>query len=122
MKDWTTAKSTDEFWASGTSLQGYITATRYHIQRIFGEPTYTNGIEDKVTVEWVISFDTEEEDQVIATIYDWKRYEQGTPAMDELIYWNIGGHSTEAVERVAKALGVTALPYNYPVYLGVGVK
>lgn len=100
--------------AVGSSLKGYIQTTRSNIETIFGAPTWTNGGEDKVTTEWVV-----EVDGVTATIYDWKRYEQGAPAMDELIYWNIGGHTSEATDKVADALGVTALPSNYPVWLHI---
>jgi hypothetical protein len=41
----------------------------------------------------------------VATIYDWKRYEMGTPALDEVFQYNIGGHSLQAVILVKQALG-----------------
>lgn len=97
----------------GSSLKGYIQTTRSNIETIFGEPTwFTPSSDEKTTAEWVV-----EVDGVIGTIYDWKRYEMGTPAMDELTYWNIGGFSIEATDKIAEALGVTALSSNYPVWL-----
>lgn len=70
----------------GTSLRGYVTTTRLVLEEAFGEPEFY-GEGGKVTVEWMIRF----EDGSVATIYDWKRYEEGTPAMTEVIEWNIGG-------------------------------
>jgi hypothetical protein len=95
----------------GTSLCGYIRATRAEIEKVFGAPTY--GVEHsgdgKVTTEWVIDFGNE----VIATIYDWKRYEQGAPEMDERIVWNIGGRSHDALIVVGLAMNTTTF-VNYP--------
>lgn len=87
--------------ATGTSLKGYVEATRSFLELFFGEPT-ENGSEDKVTTEWAIEFDN----GVIATIYDWKRYEMGKPEMDEVIEWHIGGNSNEAVYLVCETLGL----------------
>lgn len=70
----------------GTSLRGYVTTTRRVLEEAFGEPVFF-GEGDKVTVEWMIRF----EDGSVATVYDWKRYEEGTPDMDEVLEWNIGG-------------------------------
>jgi hypothetical protein len=84
---------------SGTSLQGHITTTRDNLEAVFGLPTvYDEG--DKVTIHWGLRF----EDETLATIYDWKRYELGTPAQDEVMIYNIGGLSPQAVERVEEAL------------------
>jgi hypothetical protein len=49
-----------------------------------------------VTIQWGVLF----EGGIVATIYDWKRYELGEPAEDEEMTYNIGGFSSEAVERV----------------------
>lgn len=87
----------------GTWLQGYTTATRRELEAAFGAPAF-EGEGDKVTTEWEILFD----DGIVATIYDWKRYELGAPAMDERITWNIGGRDPIAVERVKDALLVRA--------------
>jgi|LakMenE18May11ns_1017448.scaffolds.fasta_scaffold9650611_2 hypothetical protein len=94
---------------AGGSLQGYIfDITRAEIEKVFGKPTFDEAVEPfsgdgKLTVEWCIRF----ADGTDATIYDWKRYELGTPAMDERTDWNIGGNKFRGVELVAKLLGVT---------------
>lgn len=110
--------SDDTFVAGGTSLQGYIKATRGQIEEAFGAPTYeTPSADDKVTTEWVVVFPSEDDKDIVATIYDWKRYEDGKPSMDELMFWNIGGHSFEAPDKVAEALGVKSYSRQYPVWL-----
>ena len=84
---------------NGTSLRGYVTTTLAQLIETFGEPErYAEG--DKVTVHWPILFDN----CVEATIYDWKRYEMGTPALTEVFQYNIGGHDYEAVSLVKEAL------------------
>jgi len=86
---------------SGTWLQGSVLTTRAKLTNAFGEPTqYENEFDGKITIEWGIRF----EDGAIATIYDWKRYELGTPAEDELITYNIGGVDLGAVRNVNDAL------------------
>ena len=70
---------------SFTSLQGYIQATRTQLESVFGAPQDGGG-EDKVTTCWDIKF----ADGSIACIYDWKRYEEGAPAADEVYSWHIG--------------------------------
>ncbi len=95
-----------EFLGSG---QGYLfDVTRAEIEKVFGAPTFDEAVEEfsgdgKVTVEWSLRF----EDGTYASIYDYKRYELGTPAMNERIDWNIGGDSFRAVELIAKELGIT---------------
>jgi hypothetical protein len=90
----------------GTSLQGYVTTTLREISAVFGEPTfYYPG--DKVTVEWGIKF----EDGTIATIYDWKRYEDA-PEADEVIEYHIGGNSSAAVNAVSDALKIPARTFT----------
>jgi len=88
-------------FAGGSCLKGYLTATRRKIESVFGSPLEF-GEGDKVTTEWVVEF----EDGTIATIYDWKRYEDGAPELDENCVWNIGGYSMDAVKALKKALGV----------------
>ncbi len=80
---------------NGTSLQGYTKTTMRKLIEVFGEPDYF-GEGDKVTVEWCLKF----EDGTVASIYDWKRYEEGTPELDELMDWNIGGNSIDSVTVV----------------------
>ena len=84
---------------NGTSLQGYVTTTLDTLIGTFGEPEYY-GEGDKVTVDFTILFDN----GTIATVYDWKRYEKGTPGLDEVFQYNIGGHNLEAVALVQQAL------------------
>jgi hypothetical protein len=87
--------------SNGTSLRGYVKATRAEIEAVFGAPTWDDGdVNEKVTTEWVIRFDS----GVVATIYDWKRYELGKPETEERIEWNIGGHDAEAWQEVSVAL------------------
>lgn len=95
-----------EFLGSG---QGYIwDVTRAEIEKVFGKPTFDEAVEPfsgdgKITVEWSLKF----ADGTYASIYDWKRYDLGTPEMNERIEWNIGGDSFRAVELIAAELGVT---------------
>lgn len=85
--------------SAGTWLQGYIETTRADLQEAFGEPIfYEPG--DKVTIEWSLQF----EDGTIATIYDWKRYEDDAPELYEQMQYNIGGTSADAVARVKESL------------------
>lgn len=90
---------------NGTSLVGSIEITRREIEVVFGKPTYRGDRYDKVTCEWTIQFD----DGTVATIYDWKRYSDGTPKMDEKYDWHIGGHSTAAEDYVRDYLNEWAL-------------
>lgn len=92
-----------KFW--GTGLQGYITETRQTLEAVFGPPTSFASDDGKVTVCWGIEFP----DGTVATIYDYKRYELGTPAMDDLIEWNVGGRSDQAMARVELKLAEYAV-------------
>lgn len=97
--------------ANGTSLVGYIETTRQRIEEVFGAPSYSsNDTFEKVTVEWAIKF----EDGTVATIYDWKRYELGTPSSTELYEWHIGGknRNKDAALLVSEALGVHAYDFD----------
>ena len=96
----TRATQADESLANGTSGQGSVTATLRTLLKIFGQP---NGQpSDKTTVEWVLQF----ENGTIATVYDWKRYELGTPEMDEHTDWEVGGHDHDAYEQVRRAVSL----------------
>ena len=86
---------------TGSSLQGYVTTTRSALIETFGMPTFTTDEDsEKVTTEWIIKF----QDGTIATIYDWKRYEEGAPALNEVYDWHIGGYTKVAVSRVQETL------------------
>jgi hypothetical protein len=96
--------SNDIYNNVGTSLMGYTgKLTRAEIESVFGKPWESDGDsgDGKVTVEWILRF----EDGTIATIYDWKRYEMGTPRANELYDWHIGGENQNAISRVMEALG-----------------
>ena len=82
---------------SGTSLQGYIKTNYTDLVEVFGEPRYTSSDDDKVTAEWNLEFDVDDEN-VVATIYDWKLGE--TPFFE--YDWHIGGYSTQAAHVVAE--------------------
>ena len=84
---------------NGTSLQGYVTTTMRDLIAAFDEPTfYYPG--DKVTVEWTHVFP----DGSVATIYDWKRYEDEAPDMDEVLEYHIGGFTKDVVPYVTVAV------------------
>ena len=86
--------------ASGTSLQGYVVTTQRDLIDTFGEPIRFEEDADKTTLEWIIEFKNGE----IATIYDWKRYELGTPGLDEVCEYHIGGNSRDVVSLVKEAM------------------
>ena len=54
----------------------------------------------KVTTEWIARFD----DGAVATVYDWKRYDEGAPGMDEVYDWHIGGTDGTGVADRIRAL------------------
>lgn len=95
-----------EFYAShdidagGTSLQGYVTTTQHELISTFGEPIRSEEGLDKVTLEWIVKFENDE----IATIYDWKRYELGTPGMNEICEYHIGGNSRDVISLVKDSI------------------
>jgi hypothetical protein len=75
----------------GTSLRGEIVTTRAELTAVLGEPmTYEEG--GKVTLQWGVRLGS-----TLATVYDWKRYEEGTPTDHEAIAYHIGGHDEKAV-------------------------
>lgn len=82
-----------------TSLRGHIKTTRANLTDVFGKPIFY-GEGDKVTVEWMIEFDN----GVVATVYDWKRYDLGIPGLHEVEEYNIGGHEYDAASLVQEAL------------------
>ena len=87
---------------TGTSLQGYIEATYDDLVKAFGEPTFdsTKGDEgDKVHTQWALEFEDEEDNLVVATIYDWKE-DSAYNSRVGTYNWHIGGNSYEAVEAV----------------------
>lgn len=93
---------------SGTSLIGYVTTTYDHLVEKLGKPTHTGDEYDKVQAEWNLSFEREDGRKVIASIYDWKQYEQGVPTSE--YKWHVGGHSIDVVLAVQELLGVPITP------------
>lgn len=92
-------------YVSGTSLQGHFTASYDELVQVFGEPKKyeETGGYDKVWTEWVVEFETEDEDgdteYVTATIYDWK--ENGPYDSRSGQYrWHIGGRDWKAEDAV----------------------
>lgn len=82
----------------GTHLIGEIETTRAQLTAVLGEPTeYEEG--DKVTIEWGVKLGN-----TIATVYDWKRYEEGTPEMDEVYSYHIGGVDSKALVLIESLL------------------
>jgi NAD(P)-dependent dehydrogenase (short-subunit alcohol dehydrogenase family) len=86
------ADVTDADWEAcfQGNLMSHIRATRAEITGVFGEPmTYEDS---KITLQWGIRLGS-----TVATVYDWKRGEAGTPANDEEMLYNIGGNDQNAV-------------------------
>ena len=79
----------------GSSLKGSVRADYAELVRAFGNPMEGDG--SKTQVEWVVLFEVSEHDTVLATIYDWKKYDQ-RPV--EVTHWNIGGHDYRAADMV----------------------
>ena len=107
--DYTRAEET-----SGTYLQGYITTTRDELTRAFGEPIWECDYTEKVTIEWGVLF----EDGTLATIYDWKRYEERELGQEEEYAYHIGGLSPRAVELVTATLEAQKVADGYAVHIG----
>lgn len=84
----------------GTCLQGHVEATYYELVEAFGEPMRGDGY--KTQAEWVVIFTVpqhgdEPDEDVIATIYDWKKYDQHMFSVTE---WNIGGREAQSAYLV----------------------
>jgi len=83
----------------GTSLQGFIPATAAQLERVFGEPEVCHP-EDKMPLRWTLVDADMGKDCLVATIYLWRK---PVPNSDQMMTWNIGGHSPAAAARVLKA-------------------
>lgn len=73
-----------------------LRTTRNVLTQIFGEPEEVESFDNKITVRWTIAI----EDLVIVTLYDYKRYELGTPGLNEVYDWHVGGFSDEAYDEL----------------------
>ena len=76
-----------------TSLQGYIhNISHKEIISVLG---MGEGTSDKVKDSWGVKDST----GIIATIYDWKNYNED---LSEVTHWHIGGEDSKAVELIRK--------------------
>lgn len=94
---------------TGTYLQGHIKATYAMLREVFGEPDRLD--DSKVRVEWAFRFCDQNGRDVIAAIYDWKRYDE---PLEEVTEWNIGGYKPEAVDVVEIAIDEYDQRYTPP--------
>lgn len=78
---------------NGTHLKGCVVTDYDTLKRIFGAPITGASGDGKVRAEWDLKF----EDDLIATIYDWKEYDK---TLDQVRTWHIGGHHSEVVDRI----------------------
>ena len=82
----------DTTYLNGSSLKGHLTASFVQIAEVLGEPAF-EGKGDRVTTEWCVRWDNEEEDTFgYFSIYDW-RYARDFNDDYKDIEWNIGGKS-----------------------------
>jgi hypothetical protein len=90
---------------SGSSLKGYIKTTYSDLVKAFGKPNHEGDGGYKVSFEWAIQFD----DGTYATIYDWKlsEEERSDVIRGRLYEFHIGGFTSDAVEKVHEAMGMT---------------
>ena len=94
----------DDFAGMGSSLRGYVHARYFDLVEVFGEPNILNAEEgDKTWNEWGIRFE-DGDDDVYATIYDWKEMYANESHYGEY-RWHIGGRDHRGVELVYEALG-----------------
>jgi len=78
-----------------SSLKGTITTTYDKLVEIFGKPTYTDADPyEKVNCEWTVGADTDEDDYVKFSIYNWKTGYVPTEEYE----WHIGGYGFDAVD------------------------
>ena len=101
-----TSYQMDDYVPSGSSLRGHIHASYTDLVKVFGEPNILNAEpsgDDKVHNEWGIRFSNGDDD-IYATIYDWKEMDAYDSHYGEY-RWHIGGHSHLSVELIYEALG-----------------
>jgi len=93
----------DDYVPTGSSLRGHINASYQALVEAFGEPNILNAEEgDKVWNEWGVRFSEGDED-IYATIYDWKEQSAYDSHVGEY-RWHIGGKQAEAVWCVLDVL------------------
>ena len=85
----------------GTFKVGNLDGVTYQeLVKTFGPPQ-SNSADKKTQVEWTISFINRFDDEIIATIYDWKMY---GIIPESINYWNVGGKKNEALWLVKEAI------------------
>lgn len=90
----------------GTCYQGTISANYIDLEDVFGDPL--EGDNYKTDAEWVVKF-TYGDQEVVATIYNWKNGksycgdEDGLDVTD-ICEWNVGGYNADAFLFVKTAL------------------
>jgi hypothetical protein len=84
----------NSFLANNTSFIGTIDLTYNQIKNSLGEPL--NGDNDKVTTEWIVLF----ENDVVATIYDWKENQSPKKEPDVIYSWHIGGRNGKVLDLI----------------------
>jgi len=90
----------DEINTNGTSLRGHFQMPYAKLVELIGEPNdKIDGY--KTDVGW--AFDR---DGVVATIYNWKNGPNytGGGSIEGLDEWNVGGHSSDAMDVVSLLL------------------
>jgi hypothetical protein len=95
----------DDYVPRGSSLRGHVKATYIALVDTFGEPNILNAEssgDDKVHNEWGIRF-SDGDDDIYATIYDWKEMDAYDSHIGEY-RWHIGGRQIDAVWCVMDAL------------------
>ena len=95
----------DDYTPSGSSLRGHVNATYQTLVDTFGEPNILNAEpngDDKVYNEWGVRF-SDGDDDIYATIYDWKEPHATVSHYGEY-RWHIGGKQIEALWCVMDAL------------------
>ena len=78
-----------------SSYRGVIKTTYDKLVEKFGKPTYTDADPyEKVNCEWTVGADTDEDDYVKFSIYNWKTGYVPTEEYE----WHIGGYGFDAVD------------------------
>lgn len=101
--------SDDIYQAVGSSLKGYLkNITTNQLIEAFGEPNYEGTADGKVSMEWLILTEKEDDDGNIEssffTLYDWKGSRPDNPNDEWDI--NVGGKSKQDYFNAIDALDI----------------
>jgi len=84
-----------------SSYKGVIKTTYDKLVEKFGKPTFTDADPyEKVNAEWTVGADTDEDDYVKFSIYNWKTGYVPTEEYE----WHIGGYGFDAVDAAYKII------------------